>query len=270
MTKFEMQVKTTALEAAEKAAKIVLDNLGKIKSGGIETKRQFDFVTHVDLESERTIIETIRQQFPDHDFHAEEQGEDARTSEFQWIIDPLDGTTNYIHNFPCFCISIALQKNGETLFGLVLDPLRNECFSALKGEGAFSNEAPISVSTETDFSRALIATGFPFRDKSKMEVYLSSFAEVMRNVAGIRRAGSAAIDLCYVASGRLDGFWEIGLHAWDIAAGILILSEAGGVTTDFIGEKNYFKTGNVVAANLNLHPELLAICKDKLAGVYMP
>ncbi len=268
MTKFEQQVKTTATRAALEAGKILIENLQTSSQRQISSKAQFDFVTEVDLASEKTIIEQIKQDFPDHDIFAEEQGSDQRRSEFLWIIDPLDGTTNYIHKYPAFSISIALKQANEITFGLIYDPQRQEIFHAFKNKGAFMNEQPIHTSSQPLFQKALFATGFPFRDKSKIPIYLQSFAEIFGKAAGVRRAGSAALDLAYTACGRVDGFWEIGLHAWDIAAGILIIQEAGGVVTDFRGENNYLESGNVVAANSPLHPELLEICYRILKDCY--
>ncbi len=268
LTTFEQQVQETATQAATEAGKILIQSLSNSSSRQISAKSQFDFVTEVDLASEKMIIEQIKQTFPNHNIFAEEKGRERQTSEFLWIIDPLDGTKNYIHGFPFFSISIALKHKEEIIFGLIADPLRQENFHAIKNKGAFLNDQPIHTSSQQNFQKALFATGFPFRDKSKITIYLQSFAEIFGKAASVRRAGSAALDLAYTACGRVDGFWEIGLNAWDIAAGVIILQEAGGIITDFRGENNYLDSGNVVAANSSLHPELLEICHRILKDCY--
>jgi len=269
MIPFETDIKKTAVAAAWQAAELLKKNLFLWQDRQVTFKRDFDFVTQVDYDSEKMIIQQIKNDFPDHDIFAEEQGADKRTSEYQWIIDPLDGTTNFIHGFPFFSISIALKKVDQIIFGLVYDPLREETFYAFKNKGAYFNDHPIQPSAQKSVGQALIATGFPFRDKTKIAPYVQSFAKIFQDVAGIRRAGSAALDLCYTACGRVDGFWEIGLNPWDIAAGILIVQEAGGIVTDFLGQANYFDSGNVVAANKHLHSYLLTVTKEILGNVYM-
>ncbi|MBN1351026.1 inositol monophosphatase [candidate division KSB1 bacterium] len=239
----------SAIKAAKESGQFLLENLGKIRLDEVNSKRTFDFVTHIDLESEESIIRCIREEYPDHAILAEETGEKAAPGAYTWIIDPLDGTTNYIHENPVFSVSIALKYNDELLLGVVFDPNRNELFHAIKNEGAFLNQNKISVSKIDDMSKALIATGFPFRRKDLIEQYLNSFAEIFKLCAGIRRAGSAALDLCYVGCGRLDGFWEIGLSIWDICAGVLIIKEAGGAVSDFLGGNDFWGSGNIVAGN---------------------
>lgn len=265
---FEQQVKETATRAAILAGEILIQNLSTSPNRQVSKKAPFDFVTEVDLASEKIIIDQIKLAFPNHNIFSEEKGVDQKTSDFLWIIDPLDGTTNYIHGFPIFSISIALKHAEDIIFGLIYDPLRQEIFHAFKNKGAFLNEQSIHTSSQQLFSKALFATGFPFRDKSKIEIYLQSFTEIFNKAAGVRRTGSAALDLAYTACGRVDGFWEIGLHIWDIAASVLILQEAGGIISDFRGENKYFHSGNIVATNSYLHSELLEIRHRILKDCY--
>lgn len=247
----------TAVGAARLAGDIILKNLGHLAKGDIENKHAFDFVTKVDRWSEAVIIQTIRERFPSHSFLAEETFAHQGTDSFRWIIDPLDGTTNYIHSYPMFCVSIALAHEDEIVVGVVFDPLKDELFHAVKGEGAFLNNVPIRVSETGLLSASLIATGFPFRKKELVDLYLMAFKSVFYEVSDIRRAGSAAIDLSYIAAGRVEGFFELSLSPWDIAAGGLIVEEAGGNITDFGGGKDYLSTGNVVAGNRAVHGEIL-------------
>ncbi|MDZ7345351.1 MAG: inositol monophosphatase, partial [candidate division KSB1 bacterium] len=208
--------KETAIAAARAGGKILLDNLGKLAPNEISGKAQFDFVTRVDKESEQCIIGILREAFPEHSFLAEEMHRDT-IGGYRWVVDPLDGTTNYIHGVPIFSVSIALEKDGEPILGVVLDPIRDELFYAEKGAGAWLNGRRIQVSSVSNPEFALLATGFPFRVKHLLEVYQRSFNRLFMQVSGIRRAGSAALDLCYVACGRFDGFWELNLKRWDIA-----------------------------------------------------
>lgn len=251
-----------AIEAAKEAGDILLKNLGQVRPDEIDSKRLFDFVTHVDLESEEAIIRHINTAYPSHAIWAEETGQKNKASDYLWIIDPLDGTTNYIHGFPCFSISIALKYKNKLILGVIFDPIRNELFYAQKDEGAFLNDKRIQVSDIEDLSKALVATGFPFREKDQLDVYLKSFFSIFKQCSGVRRAGSAALDLAYIGCGRVDGFWEIGLSSWDIAAGVLIVEEAGGVITDFKGRNEYYVTGNIVAGNPHIHRELVSITKQ--------
>lgn len=269
MNEFEEEVKNVAIQAARQGARILNQHFGQLTQQQVEFKDVFDFVTHVDRDSEQAIIHEISSHFPEHDIFAEEQGKIRQASEFCWIIDPLDGTTNFIHGFPCFSISIALKRGEQTIFGLVYDPQREELFHAFHGKGAFRNDQPIRTSQQKMLNQALVATGFPFRDKTTLPAYLKSFAEIFEHVAGIRRAGSAALDLCYTACGRVDAFWELGLNTWDIAAGILIVREAGGIVSNFQGGQNYFRSGNVLAGNPFLHEKLLELCHRHLEHVFM-
>lgn len=257
----------TAVEAAQKAGRLILDNRGTLSSGEIAQKQAFDFVTRVDTEAEAIILATIRKQFQDHHFMAEESLHEAETDGFRWVIDPLDGTTNYIHSFPFSAVSIALQYQREIIVGVIFDPLRSELFTAIRGEGAFLDGKKISVSTVSRMADALIATGFPFKRKDLIGHYLPLFKNIFLEVSDIRRAGSAALDLAYIACGRFDGFFEIGLGPWDCAAGSLMIKEAGGVITNFGGGEEILSTGNIVAGNASIHAVLQGKVKEVFAGI---
>src|SRR4030066_1505537 len=249
---------TIAIKAAKLAGEVILNSIGGLTKEDINQKQASDFVTKVDIESENVIIRTIRESFPPHSILAEESLKDNKERDgFQWIVDPLDGTTNYIHGYPVFSVSIALAVKGDIIAGVILDPLRNELFTAEKGKGAFLNNNPIGVSDISALKESLISTGFPFRKKKNIDLYLMLFKNLFYKVSDIRRAGSAAIDLAYLASGRCDGFFEIGLGPWDIAAGSILIKEAGGIITDFGGGEDFLKTGNVVAGPPTLHEEML-------------
>jgi myo-inositol-1(or 4)-monophosphatase len=248
MTTREKQVlMKKAVKAARQAGALIMNYLGNISSKDIDKKKASDYVTTVDRKSEKIIISIIKKRFPDHSFLAEESAHEEESSGYRWIIDPLDGTTNYIHCYPAFSISIALEYNRKIILGVIFDPLRKEMFTALKGEGAYLNGHRIRVSKVRDMKYGLIATGFPFRNKEYAGYYLKLFQNVFNRVSDLRRGGSAALDLAYLACGRCDGFFEIGLNPWDIAAGGLLIREAGGKITDFSGGSNYLNTGNVVA-----------------------
>lgn len=257
----------TAFRAALLAGDFVRRNLGKISKDDIDIKQTSDFVTYIDRESEQIIIKTIRDKFPDHHFLAEESLKESGTGQYRWIIDPLDGTTNYIHGYPIFSLSIALQFHDEIILGLVYDPLRKEIFTAKKGKGTFLNGKKTKVSAAGDMSNSLIATGFPFRKRELIDPYLALFKNIFSKVSDIRRAGSAALDLAHVACGRCEGFFELSLGPWDIAAGSVLIKEAGGVITDFGGGNDYLSTGNVVAAAPALHGEILKEVKGVFGGI---
>jgi myo-inositol-1(or 4)-monophosphatase len=257
----------TCFRAATLAGQCILNNLGTISEADVTTKQASDFVTRVDRESEELIKSTIKKDFPDHLILAEESDRDSADGNYRWIIDPLDGTTNFIHGYPVFSVSIALESKGEIILGVIFDPLRNEIFSAEKGKGAFLNGKPIRVSTIKDMGFSLIATGFPFRQKNVIDDYLKLFKNIFYRVSDIRRAGSAALDLAHLASGRCDGFFEIGLGPWDIAAGSIIIREAGGTVSDFGGGDQFLETGNIVAANKELHEAILNEVKTVFHGV---
>jgi myo-inositol-1(or 4)-monophosphatase len=245
-----------AIRAARRAGDLMLRHLNKLESMQIAEKGRNDFVTRVDQLAEEAIIEIIKDHYPDHAILAEESGLSGE-HEYQWIIDPLDGTTNYLHGFPVFSVSIAVALDGELQHGVVYDPLRQEIFSASRGQGAQLDGRKVRVSKQVGLRHALIATGFPYRsDEKQVDVYLGMLRAVMLETAGVRRPGSAALDLCYVAAGRVDGFWEMGLRKWDIAAGALIIREAGGRISDFHGADAYLESGNVVAGTPKVYSAL--------------
>ena len=256
-----------ALRAAQLAGQVIVNNLGKIPGRGVNRKSESDFVTQVDRDSEKIIIDTLRKAFPDHHFLAEESLKEADTDAYRWIIDPLDGTTNYIHQYPVFSISIALEYRREIILGIVYDPLRKELFVSEKGKGAFLNNCRVSISHVNSLKNSLITTGFPFRRKECIDMYLRLFKAVFRKTSDLRRAGSAALDLSYLACGRCEGFFEIGLSHWDIAAGDILIREAGGIVTDFGGGNEHLSTGNVVAGTPKVHEKLLREVKRVFKGV---
>lgn len=257
--------KDVAFEAAHAAADILMSRFGELEQADVQSKQQFDFVTEVDKASEERIIHVIRDTFPEHQIYAEESHRQEGGSH-RWIIDPLDGTTNYIHGVPIFSVSIALQVNQTMVLGLVYDPNRDEMFYGETGKGAFLNDQPIRVSDVSTPELALLATGYPFRVKHHIDVYQRSFKELFHHVSGIRRAGSAALDLAYIACGRYDGFWELDLKPWDIAGAMVVLQEAGGSITDFAGGDAMLHTGNTIASNRLLHPMLVDIVKRVFQG----
>ncbi len=251
-----------AVKAARRAATVINRASTQLDLLTVHSKSPNDFVTEVDRAAEQAIIEVLRDAFPGHGILAEESGESGPESEFNWIIDPLDGTTNFIHGFPQYAISIAQTKNGALEHGLVYDPTRNELFTASRGSGAFLNDRRIRVSRRTRLNECLIGTGFPFRQFDHVDAYLAMFKELTQKTAGIRRPGAAALDLAYVAAGRLDGFWEMGLAPWDMAAGVLLIQEAGGLVSDLAGEANQLSTGNVVAGSPKIFGQLLPIIQS--------
>lgn len=245
-----------AVRAARRAGEIMVRRLDHLDSLEVAEKESNEYVTQIDHLAEEAIIEVIHDHYPDHAILAEESGEKGE-HEFQWIIDPLDGTTNYMHGFPVFSVSIAITQKGQLEHGVVYDPLRQEIFTASRGSGAQLESRKIRVSHRSQMSRSLIATGFPYRkNKRYIDEYLEMLRVVMESSAGVRRTGSAALDLCYVAAGRVDGFWELGLNIWDIAAGALIIREAGGQISDFQGSDRYLQTGNVVAGTPKIYIRL--------------
>jgi myo-inositol-1(or 4)-monophosphatase len=247
-------------KAAMKASKILMRRYGKLKRKQIISKSLNDFVTVVDKDAQSCIVKSLKQSFPKYGFWAEEE-ELYEEKDWMWVIDPLDGTSNYIHQFPLFCISIGLIHKSVPCAGLIMDPIHDEIFSAFKGKGAFLNGKRISVSNISGLKKAFIATGFPFRAKKHFEPYHESFKDIFYRSSGIRRGGSAALDLCYVACGRVDGFWELGLSAWDVAAGIVIIEEAGGKLSNFGGRKHHLESGNIVAGNPFIQRDLVRCLK---------
>lgn len=257
----------TAFRAVILSGDFIRKNIGNISKDDIDIKQASDFVTHVDKESEQIIINTIKSNFPDHNFLTEESVKEYETGYYRWIIDPLDGTTNFIHSYPVFSVSIALEFQGEIILGIVYDPVRDEMFSAEKGKGAFLNGSPFRVSSIDGMDSSIIATGFPFRNKVMIDDYLKLFKNIFQKVSDIRRAGSAALDLAYLACGRCDGFFELGLSPWDVAAGSILIKEAGGIITDFSGSSDYLSTGNIVAGTPALHSEILNEVNGVFKGV---
>lgn len=248
-------------ELARASGRILLSGYGKIKSKDIEEKSRNEFVTHIDVKSEKFIRQRIRDRFPGHTVVGEEEGGEFSKQGFEWIIDPLDGTHNFIHGLPFFCVSLALAENGIVKYGVIFDPVHDELYSAEKGQGCFLNRKKITVSETTDLSKCFLATGYPFRAHDSLDYYLQTFKEIMLNTAAMRRAGSAAMDLCYTAKGTFDGFWELSLKLWDIAAGILIVEEAGGKVSPFTPGTDYMETGNIFASNPHVHEQLLQLIR---------
>lgn len=229
----------------------------------IDYKGEINLVTEADKISEKMITSKITTLFPDHDILAEESTTIDRGSDFRWIIDPLDGTTNYAHGYPYFCVSIALERLDTMIVGIVYDPMLDEMFVAEKGKGAFVNEREIHVSNTREVIKSLLATGFPYDIREDSHNNLNYFNEMILQAQAIRRAGSAALDLAYVAAGRFDGFWELKLNPWDIAAGWLLVEEAGGIVTD-MGGKNYFiESPSILASNGRIHAEMMAILESE-------
>jgi myo-inositol-1(or 4)-monophosphatase len=256
-----------AVRAARRAGEIMVRQLNQLESLRVVEKSRNEFVTQVDQAAEAAIIEIIREYYPDHAILAEESGA-VGENEYQWIIDPLDGTTNYVHGFPVFSVSIAVAHNGEIEHGVVYDPLRQEIFSASRGQGAQLDGRRIRVSKRTTIQQSLVATGFPYRANLKyLDRYLEMLKVVMLESAGVRRPGSAALDLCYVAAGRVDAFFEFGLAKWDIAAGALMIREAGGRISDFHGNDGYLESGNVVAGNPKTYAALSKLLSPFTAGI---
>lgn len=245
-----------AIKAARKAGSLILRHMDRLDGLTVSLKGRNDYVSEVDRQAEEEIVAILRRAYPQHGILAEEGGSQAG-DEYKWIIDPLDGTTNYLHGFPQFAISIALERRGHMEQGVVYDPLREELFTASRGVGAFLNDRRVRVSTIKTLEGSLLGTGFPFRHQQHLDAYLETFRALHGDPAGIRRAGSAALDLAYVAAGRLDGFWEIGLKIWDTAAGSLLVQEAGGMVGDFGGGDDFLHTGNVVAGNPRVYAAIL-------------
>ncbi|XHS77298.1 inositol monophosphatase family protein [Burkholderiaceae bacterium UC74_6] len=249
-----------AIKAARAAGAIINRASMDLDILKINTKAPNDFVTEVDQMAEEIIVQTLLEAYPDHGVLAEESGRmGAKDSEFVWIIDPLDGTTNFIHGFPVYCVSIALAHRGVVQQAVVYDPTRDDLFYATKGRGAFRNDRRLRVSKRTRMSDALVGTGFPFRRGDNPKRYLKMFEEVMAEVAGVRRPGAAALDLCYVAAGYYDAFFETGLQPWDVAAGSLIITEAGGLIGNFTGEADYLYQREVVAGSPKIYGQMVQI-----------
>jgi myo-inositol-1(or 4)-monophosphatase len=253
--------------AALKAAKGLIRDFGEVEQLQVSVKGPGEFVTAADLKAEKILRAELAKARPGYGFLLEEggtvKGSDAH---HRWIIDPLDGTTNFLHGIPQWAISIALERDGEIVAGMVYEPIRDEAFWAEKGVGAFVNDRRLRVSARRQMGEAVIGTGLPFRERGDHPAYLKTLAAVMAATSGVRRPGSAALDLAYVAAGRYEGFWEFGLQPWDIAAGILLVREAGGHVTDIGGGSDVLKTGNVLATNDNLQGPLTKLIRESLAS----
>jgi myo-inositol-1(or 4)-monophosphatase len=245
-----------AVSAARAAGQVILRNMNRLPDIKVHSKGKNDFVSEVDFQAEKAIISILKKAYPSHAILAEESGQQSG-DECEWIIDPLDGTTNYLHGVPQFCVSIAMREKNKLQLGVVYDPFKEELFCASRGDGATLNNRRIRVSTQRDLTSSLIGTGFPYRDDQELDVYLATLRALLAKTSGIRRAGSAALDLAYVAAGRFDGSLEFGLNTWDIAAGVLLIQEAGGLVSDLEGGHTYMETGNIVAANSQLYKTLI-------------
>jgi myo-inositol-1(or 4)-monophosphatase len=249
-----------AVRAARRAGDLIVRNVDRVPTLGVRSKSRNDFVTEIDQLAERDIIETIRRTHPDHGFLGEEGGRSGG-DEFLWIIDPLDGTTNFLHGFPTFAVSLACEYRGRLEHAVVYDPMRQELFTASRGDGAQRDGRRIRVSKQTELEGALIGTGFPYRANARwIDEYLAMLKSVMQQTAGVRRPGAASLDLAYVAAGRIDGFWEIGLNSWDTAAGTLLITEAGGRVGTLSGG-DYRQGGNIIAGTPKVYEALVECLK---------
>ena len=254
-----------AVKAARRAGNLIHRSADRIDLLTITKKSHADFVSEVDRVAEQTIIQTLLEAYPNHAILAEESGSQGE-SEFVWIIDPLDGTTNFLHGLPQFAVSIALQHKGIITQAVVYDPSRNELFTATRGRGAFLNDKRLRVTKRLHLADSLIGTGFPYTRFEHLDAYISIFKDLMQKTAGLRRPGSAAIDLAWMAAGRYDGFFETGLKPWDIAAGCLLITEAGGMVSDLSGNDTYLGTGHICAGNPEIHPQLLQVIAPHLTA----
>ena len=260
-------LQNVAVMAARRGGAILIRQLARISKIRVEKKGHNDFVSDADRAAEEAVIEVIHKHYPDHAILAEDSGVQGE-SDTVWIIDPLDGTTNFLHGFPQFCVSVGVQVKGRMEAAAVYDPLRQELFAAARGDGATLDDRKIRVSGRKDLEHALIGTGFPFRDPDlDVGPYMSMLTKVVRNTAGVRRPGAAALDLCYVASGRLDGFWESGLSAWDLAAGSLIIREAGGIISGLDGSEKYLDTGHVLCGTPKVYAGLARLCSQEIKAI---
>ena len=246
--------KKTAINAALKAGRYIIKNIGRVRQ--VRDKGEINVVTEVDKKAEKIIVGTISKIFPFHDFLGEEGKYRGNKSDFKWIIDPLDGTTNFLHTFPFFCVSVALTYRSDVLVGVVYDPVRNELFCAEKGKGAFLNGKRIGISKIRDIGKALVATGFAYNVREGGKKNIRNFTRLLKTAQAVRRAGSAALDMCYVACGRFDGFWEYYLHAWDTAAAVRIVEEAGGKITKLDGKKFSIYDKEILVSNSKIHAQM--------------
>lgn len=252
-----------AVKAARRAGNIINRATRNLDIVAVKEKAANDYVSDVDREAEQAIIRTLLDAYPDHSILAEESGA-AGKSEYQWIIDPLDGTTNFLHGFPQYAVSIALSHRGIVTQAVIYDPARNDLFTATRGRGAYLNDQRLRVSKRIQLKSSLIGTGFPFRQFEHIDAYFAMLRDLMKSTAGVRRPGAAVLDLAYVAAGRLDGFWELGLSPWDMAAGALLVTEAGGLVGDLEGNDKYMTSGNIVAGAPKVFVELLRMIAPHL------
>ncbi|MFW5725633.1 MAG: inositol monophosphatase family protein [Bacteroidota bacterium] len=250
------------IEIAKEAGSFIRRELDQVNTNQIESKGTHDYVTYVDKNAEQIIVKGLGKILPQAGFITEENTINTVEKDWMWIVDPLDGTTNFIHRLPCFSVSIALMHKGKVVAGVVYEVNLEECFYAWEGGGAFLNGKPIRVSSASRLQDSLLATGFPYHDYSRLEKYLELFTWCLHNTHGIRRIGSAAVDLAYVACGRFDAFFEYSLKAWDVAAGAFIVQQAGGRVTDFNGEDNYIFGGELIATNAKICDEFLQMAKS--------
>jgi myo-inositol-1(or 4)-monophosphatase len=252
------------VRAARRAGDLIVRHINQLDAIKVDAKGRNDFVSEVDRMAEADIIRTVQRSYPDHAFLAEESGASG-DAEYVWIIDPLDGTTNFLHGFPVFCVSIAVMHRGRLEHGVIFDPLRNELFTTSRGAGASVDGRKMRVSDTRVMEKSLIGTGYPYKqDATWLDAYMGMLKDAMRETSGVRRPGAAALDLAYVAAGRLDGFWEIGLSIWDVAAGALMIQECGGIVTDLGGRDGWQQSGNVVAGNPKIHEALLGLIEPHL------
>jgi|TARA_B110000116_G_scaffold266020_1_gene276114 myo-inositol-1(or 4)-monophosphatase len=257
-----------AVMAARHGGDILIRNLNKLEKLNVEKKGRNDFVSDADLAAEKAVIDVILKHHPDHAILAEESGQRGE-SDTVWIIDPLDGTTNFLHGFPVFCVSVAVTHKGRLEHGVVYDPLRQEMFTASRGQGAQLEGHKIRVSGRVDLERALIGTGFPYRDSNEaFDPYIKMLVKAMENTTGVRRTGAAALDLCYVAAGRLDAFWETGLKPWDLAAGTLIIRESGGLISGLDGSEDFMDSGHVLCGSSKIYTGLAKLFAPDIKAMF--
>lgn len=256
-----------AIRAARAGGSVIVRHVDRLDTVNYTEKSRNDFVSDVDRHAESVIVDTIRKSYPDHAILAEESGSHG-SGEFRWIIDPLDGTTNFLHGFPVFAVSIGVQVKGRMEHGVVYDPIRQELFTASRGQGAQVDGRRIRVSGQKQLERALIGTGFPYRQAdTEIEPYMNMLAKVIKSTSGVRRPGAAALDLCYVAAGRLDAFWETGLKSWDLAAGSLIIREAGGIISGLDGSEDFLDHGHVLTGTPRIYREVAKLCASEIKAL---
>ena len=255
-----------AIKAARRAGAVINRASFDLDKLTIEHKAQNDYVSEVDRAAEQAVIQVLKEAYPQHNILAEESGLQDNNSEYLWIIDPLDGTTNFLHGFPQYCVSIALSVKGVVQHGVIFDPVRNDLFTTSKGAGAFLNDRRIRVSKTVNIKDALLGTGFPYKDFSHFDRCIAAFKEMTHKSSGVRRAGAAALDLAYVACGRFDGFWEQGLSPWDVAAGGLLVQEAGGLISDFKGESDWLNSGTLVCGTPKVFAPMLSVLQSHIGA----